>query len=750
MQCLFCGKELALLKRLRGGGEFCSEAHRREYQEQYEQLALARLLQAKPPGEHASAGRSPLGRRSTGLTDTPEPRPERSYQLESPYPEVTAQAQPEPQPETPVDAPSPVAIMETPASEESGPAPLAGFLSEPLVPAVTPFDQAGVLELDNEWERVTTPPSAPIAQAVAHGHLAPAPRVELALSLQALDHHTQISERGLELREFTGPAPVMELRLRPGTGSDPASDDDVVEVFMSPHPPQKAKAWLDVPRGFPVAPAELGDLARLDFATTGFAYSDGPVALEQAADLAPDLPQAPPQAFIEAPPQAPVYAEPSPEAFVAPAEPIAPTQLPLAEEKFAAEPVTAGSDFAEPDIAEPVPSEFVAPELVTKVLPVTLHGLAAGSGKLAQPFHSALASASDVQVPPSATLPLRPAIVFGPPPAPARTPETAPAESKQVPPKPAQSSPAATPPSPSQPVQSAPAQLKPAERVRSSVVPAPKPAAVQRPAAAEAPVQEKVEKKVPEKNSPKVSARPESPAAKPLESVPASEATMPSLHLETNQSAWSKLSTGLKIGVAVGLVVAISGIAYLVTRSSGKPPAEAPPAVASSPTVASGVAISGGWIDDWANAAKSRRHISVLSGSAKLSDYRLEFQAQIETKAIGWIFRGLNPRNYYVTKLEVVTPGLEPTVALVHFAVVDGQDEDRVVVPLPMKVRIDTTYKIRFEAFGNRFTTWIQDQKIAEWTDSRFGSGGVGFFSERDEKAAMQGTVNVVPLVPKN
>ena len=225
---------------------------------------------------------------------------------------------------------------------------------------------------------------------------------------------------------------------------------------------------------------------------------------------------------------------------------------------------------------------------------------------------------------------------------------------------------------------------------------------------------------------------------------------MPSLHLETNQSAWSKLSTGLKIGVAAGLVVAISGIAYLVTRGNGKPAADAPAAVSSAPTVAAGVGISGGWIDDWANSARSKRHISVLSGSAKLSDYRLEFQSQIETKAIGWIFRGLNPRNYYVTKLEVVTPGLEPTVALVHFAVVDGQDEDRVVVPLPMKVRIDTIYKIRFEAFGNHFTTWIQDQKIAEWSDNRLGSGGVGFFSERDEKAALQGTVNVVPLVPKN
>jgi hypothetical protein len=103
-----------------------------------------------------------------------------------------------------------------------------------------------------------------------------------------------------------------------------------------------------------------------------------------------------------------------------------------------------------------------------------------------------------------------------------------------------------------------------------------------------------------------------------------------------------------------------------------------------------------------------------------------------------------------VTKLEVVTPGLQPSIALVHFAVIDGQDENRVVVPLPLKVRIDTTYKIRFDAIGNHFTTWVQDQKVDEWTDNRLGSGGVGFFSERDEQAAMQGPVNVVPLVPKN
>src|SRR5580765_8943494 len=110
MQCLFCGKELALLKRLRGGGEFCSEAHRKEYQEQYEQLALARLLQAKPPTESQSAAQIPF--------NAPDPHLERSHIQETLVPAPVAIEE------------APAYVMETPAeyqaTEESSPAPLAG------------------------------------------------------------------------------------------------------------------------------------------------------------------------------------------------------------------------------------------------------------------------------------------------------------------------------------------------------------------------------------------------------------------------------------------------------------------------------------------------------------------------------------------------------------------------------------------------------------------------------------------------
>src|SRR5579859_5555305 len=111
MQCLFCGKELALLKRLRGGGEFCSEAHRKEYQEQYEQLALARLLQAKPPAESGSLGQTPFGQAPATPLFTPDPVPE------SPLAEVPAYAPPQPQ----IAGRQAVAMIEAPASGQKPP-----------------------------------------------------------------------------------------------------------------------------------------------------------------------------------------------------------------------------------------------------------------------------------------------------------------------------------------------------------------------------------------------------------------------------------------------------------------------------------------------------------------------------------------------------------------------------------------------------------------------------------------------------
>src|SRR5580704_4404076 len=57
MQCRYCGKELALFKRLTGGGGFCSDAHKQSYQDEYNQLALSRLLQFQKKGDQEPSGK---------------------------------------------------------------------------------------------------------------------------------------------------------------------------------------------------------------------------------------------------------------------------------------------------------------------------------------------------------------------------------------------------------------------------------------------------------------------------------------------------------------------------------------------------------------------------------------------------------------------------------------------------------------------------------------------------------------------
>jgi len=64
--CLYCERPLALFSRLTGDGEFCSKEHRRIYQKEHSELALARLLQAQPAAR-------PPGRDLGGQTEKRTP-----------------------------------------------------------------------------------------------------------------------------------------------------------------------------------------------------------------------------------------------------------------------------------------------------------------------------------------------------------------------------------------------------------------------------------------------------------------------------------------------------------------------------------------------------------------------------------------------------------------------------------------------------------------------------------------------------
>jgi len=130
-------------------------------------------------------------------------------------------------------------------------------------------------------------------------------------------------------------------------------------------------------------------------------------------------------------------------------------------------------------------------------------------------------------------------------------------------------------------------------------------------------------------------------------------------------------------------------------------------------------------------------NLGLYQPSMAMTDYRMEFLGQIDQKSLGWVFRASNARNYYAMKLEIVKPGPLPEVAIVRYSVVDGHPGAAVRVPVRVNFHNSTPYRVRSEIAGKKFATYIEDELADIFTDDRFQKGGIGFFSEKDERASL-------------
>lgn len=789
MRCLYCGKELALLKRWTGGGEFCSDVHRQRYQEEYNQLALNRLLQAKPPAKpEKPAVEKQAPEKQVNEAPAAKPSAVTAVSEVQPVKQATAHSTPAPaarlpEPaalkisETPkptyreipaaapvkttavptvavhvdkpvIAAPATPAVPAKPAPPEvTAPAERAGFFVE--MPVAVLSEVAPMSRQDMEFMEAVAAllPNHSFESLNAQGNTYQLETAGL-LTFQPSNQASNCTangtrERRLEVRDFVRTTPVVEIDLSPAGETGLETSSEAMDIHISPQPPQGPPVlWQEPPLGFAGAGTELGDLARLAFTTTGFSSKDesrdsesqGGVAVEEAPAI-----EAAPEPHSEV-------------ADVAVEEPVlAQNFVPVAVEEFAMEEIASPAEQPpelplEQKVGPPAP----VPDLITRPLPLSLHATAPGKGKTVQVFSSA-SKAVGVQVPRSSSPPLRPTMTFGPAPVKTEVKTDAKPEVKVELRKPAPAPPVVRP----DPRAAAGKAAPDVQDVKKAALKAPAPeppkpagkpdiSSVQKPA--------KVDPKKPEV---KESAK-EKEEVKPPKLVPtplaaaysaSSDLGLPKLNLQASSGFLGQIPMAAKIGI---VVVLLAGIGVLITLSSKS--GGAPPVSSSSGSVVAGSALpsgDAGWITDWGAepGVRRSRQISILRSSQTLTDYRIEMEGQIDTKAIGWIFRAADPKNYYVTKLEIVKPGLEPTIALVRFAMINGEEQVHAQLPLRMQFRRDALFKIRFDAVGNRFTTYVQDEKVDEWTDDRVKTGGAGLYSERGEAATLKGSMNVVPLV---
>jgi hypothetical protein len=142
---------------------------------------------------------------------------------------------------------------------------------------------------------------------------------------------------------------------------------------------------------------------------------------------------------------------------------------------------------------------------------------------------------------------------------------------------------------------------------------------------------------------------------------------------------------------------------------------------------------------DWSYEVGSVRpgKLRLWKRSMALTDYQFEFQAAIEQKALSWAFRASDINNYYATKIALGHADASSGTRIIRYVVMNGVQKDRMLLPSPVELKAQEPYRIRVSVKGDTFSTLVNDQVVDHWSDSRLASGGIGFFAEQGEVAAV-------------
>jgi hypothetical protein len=121
----------------------------------------------------------------------------------------------------------------------------------------------------------------------------------------------------------------------------------------------------------------------------------------------------------------------------------------------------------------------------------------------------------------------------------------------------------------------------------------------------------------------------------------------------------------------------------------------------------------------------------------ELSDYRLDFEARIRSRAVGWVVRAADTSNYYAFKL--VENGSQGPY-LIRYPVIGGSRRggSPVRVELPAKLATPEFNRITVHVRGEQITTLVNGWGVDFWKDGAIPAGGVGFLSENGETALVR------------
>lgn len=640
MKCLQCGTELDRLSKWRGSSDYCSEECKKASQEEFNRLAMSRLMQPRPARTSARS----VGSGSRALDGTTG-----SVSV------VTH----------PVGASAPAATEP----------PEAAFLIEVLaaLSAASPVPQAPLEPRPGE-------------------PMIPAPELPMADSLLAL----QSMLRGVR------PA-LRQERSLPALGGS----------TLAPVPVQKIGVALPEPQlEWPVSLGTAFNVIGLDSVPSTGSRSQTPasILLESVGPVA------------------------EPGAQVAASEPVTHKSIPprrASRELSVVKTFHTGTDYL---IPPPTPS---APRLRIHLPKPALqsyrprYAFAPRVSEEPEPIAAPVTPAPDPSpaLPDAAVAPQPPVAV------PEQVAESAPPKKPELV--------AATKPQgkPARKSEGKPEPVRASRTEPRPVRPAERPAAV---ASQPVAVRNETESEPPKKLElvPKPGFRNEEPAAvpaKPQSFVAPSFGGKAEVDSEP-EGFFTRMPGWQKAAAAVLLVgVAIAAWAVPAYNRSGRQTKV--PAVAQTSATMGAESWETDSSGDTAGIAR-RRVISLYKPARTKRNYIFEFTGHVEQRAMGWVFRMKDPRNYYCLKLEHTGNGTGSAVQLVKFAVVNGEEQPHRLVSVAEPIVPGQPVRIRLDVRGQNFSTQVNGRPVDVWIDNQITEGTVGFSNESGERAVIR-TVKV-------
>ncbi len=117
-------------------------------------------------------------------------------------------------------------------------------------------------------------------------------------------------------------------------------------------------------------------------------------------------------------------------------------------------------------------------------------------------------------------------------------------------------------------------------------------------------------------------------------------------------------------------------------------------------------------------------------------NYDLSFHGVINKKALSFAYRASGD-SYYATKLKLSRPGQISGASIARMVVSGGKVINEFELPLPVILKTGHAYQVQVSATEDMFATYLDGHLIDEWHDGRLKKGGVGFFSDEGEMAAI-------------